>query len=84
MPRDLGKNIARERGKLMLFAIEIGFIDGEGVDKRLPLTVIINSEIKIGGGGCRTPSSHPFGNTSLDIIALVLSEDHAGPAVDQG
>ena len=57
-PHPLGQQIGRQAGELVIFAVEIGLVDGEGVDESLDLAVQIAAQAgEIAGEGrrCRSP-----------------------------
>jgi hypothetical protein len=68
----------------MILAVEIRFIDREGVDQVLDFTLRLAAQV---GEVVREPAArcccHPVRNPTLDEIALAFREDHARPAIEK-
>ena len=69
----------------MVFAIEIGLVDGEGVDELLDFAVGVAAQVgEVGREGRDAPSgAHAIGDPALDVVALGLGEHHAGAPVEE-
>ena len=68
----------------MIFAIEICFVDGEGVDELFDLALCIGAQPReVAGERTRSGGRHPFEHPSLDVVAFRLSEDHSGAPIEE-
>ena len=68
----------------MILAVEVGFIDREGVDQRLDLSGIAVQRGEVGGEAGVAPPRDALGEAALHEVALRLAVAHAGAAVQEG
>ena len=67
----------------MVFPVEIGLVDGGGVDQFLDFAVHVRAQAReIAGEGGRSGRDHPLFDATFDEIAPGLGEDHAGMAIE--
>ena len=68
----------------MLLAIEVGLIHREGVDEVFDLVVGVGAqhgEIRLERR--RAGRRNPLGEAAIDVVALVVVEQHSGPAIEE-
>ena len=68
----------------MVFAVEIGLVDREGVDQMFDLMVRIGAqrgEIRL--ERVRAGGRHALGDAAVDVIALVVVKQHPGSSIEK-
>ena len=74
----------RHAAQLMLLTIEVGLIHREGVDEVFDLVVDVgpqDGEIRLERR--RSGRRNSLDEAAIDVIALVVVEQHSGPAVEE-
>ena len=78
------QKIVREAVKLVVFAIEIGFIDRQRIDEVLDFPVGINAQLrKVCREGKRPCCGHPIKNAPFHVISLGFRKNDSGLAIQK-
>src|SRR6185437_14992336 len=65
--QSLGEQVIRQAPQLIVFAVEVGLVDGEGIDELLDLVARIGAQaVKITREGWGARSGHALPNAPLD------------------
>src|SRR5688572_33136661 len=68
----------------MLLPVEVGLVDGEGVDEILNLAFRVAAQTcEVVDEGFRPGGPHSFDNASLHVVTLALGEHHARAAIQE-
>ena len=68
----------------MVFPIEIGLVDGEGIDEVLDLALDVAAQPrKVARERAGPGGGHALDDAAFDVIPLGFGEDHAGTSVEK-
>ena len=77
------EQVVRQALELVVLTVEVGLIDGEGIDELLDLAVSVGAQAsEIARKGRRVGGGHALPDAPLDVIALGLGEYHSGASVE--